>query len=473
MAQLKTLLKALRDSWKETRKILEALSESDFAANLPGTTRLEFIRAVSSMLSVANKAAKSSGALGSRRDALRKFLSAEFSRQITNMTVQCEAIRQGRYEKLPQFRTHFFNASAALVQVQWMVEGASEGVSAQLSQDQADVLAHHDALQAATTELAPKVEELREKLGSAVDRFDAAVETADSRTAEHREWLAKQRTVLTEVAEDTTNRAATFVTASEEAFTKITQHLSDAEADTAAARAAREEAEVHEAALAKASETAESAQDRVNEYEAKLRALTEQVETTLQEDRARFQALHDQIEDLLAGATNVRLASSFEDKAESYEVRKRIYSAGFIAVLGILAVMQIKYTPPTGDWYVGFLGRVAYGFAFGWLAIWLGRRYREVSRLSEDYSFKAVRAKTYEGYKERAAQDDPSGDLQLDLLRTTLNLISDHPLDVMDRSPGDRSSGNPAAGVISRMTGRKGKQRERPAPGRPSVDDDA
>lgn len=144
---------------------------------------------------------------------------------------------------------------------------------------------------------------------------------------------------------------------------------------------------------------AETVEQRIKDYEAKLEGLADQCDEQLEE-----------IKHLLPGATAAGLASAFDARRKTFMEPSKRWQVVFVtsvivlaigALVSLLEVYQHASTMTYQQLLVLWLSRVPFAAALVWLAMHASRESALAKRLEEDYGFKVSVASSFQGFQEQ------------------------------------------------------------------------
>lgn len=152
-------------------------------------------------------------------------------------------------------------------------------------------------------------------------------------------------------------------------------------------------------------------------------------------------AIKDKVEALLPGATSTGLAVSFKTRRDNL-IRGRQVWAG-IAVAPIVGLICLGLLGPGGivaltgeselswDFVLRAIAwRIPVAIPLVWLAIYAGRHHMLALRLEEDYSYKEVLSRSFEGYKREMS------DVKATETDTPLSVLCSNILESLSEAPG-------------------------------------
>ena len=153
------------------------------------------------------------------------------------------------------------------------------------------------------------------------------------------------------------------------------------------------------------------------------------------------EALCVKVESLLPGATSTGLAKSFMDRKNDLVIGRRIWA--ILAIVPILVLVVIGLFGPGGlltiaidqsiTWDLvarGLVWRLPTAAPLIWIAVFAGRHHLLALRLEEDYSFKEVLSRSFEGYKREM------GDVESSEADTPLSVLCSNTLSSLSQAPG-------------------------------------
>ena len=179
----------------------------------------------------------------------------------------------------------------------------------------------------------------------------------------------------------------------------------------------------HEANAKLIADRAEEKDEKVNEYQEQLKKLT----TACMDLKAN-------IESLLPGATSASLASAFGARKKSFKWPKRFWTALFICSIGGFMIVgwyvfrQQNITSIT-EFFMYALKKTPILVAIILLAEFARRQYNITLRLEEDYGYKEVLSRSFEGYRKQMEEIAQSPD-------TPVSKLSGNLLEAMAQQPG-------------------------------------
>lgn len=191
--------------------------------------------------------------------------------------------------------------------------------------------------------------------------------------------------------------------------------------------------------------------------ESHIEGLVEKIKQFFDIQKKKYTDTYDKIEnELLAGATTVGLSKAYDDKANSYNKPNRLWLIGFflsVAAIILILLFSLKdannyFTAEkmkelsalsTGKFLSYFIIkltiRIGIISSLVWAGNFMGKRYSQSKRLSEEYSYKATFAKSFEGYRKRADElDKLSEDKKLSekLMENLIQMNAYNPVKTME-----------------------------------------
>ncbi|MBV6306777.1 hypothetical protein KVP10_17960 [Candidimonas humi] len=145
-------------------------------------------------------------------------------------------------------------------------------------------------------------------------------------------------------------------------------------------------------------DVAETVDQRVKDYEAKLKELSAQCDEQLEE-----------IKKLLPGATSAGLASAFDKRRQTFLNPGKHWQLIFVLTVIVLiaastwSLIEVYQhaSATNGQMVMFWLSRVPVAAALVWLAMHASREAALAKRLEEDYGFKVSVASSFQGFQEQ------------------------------------------------------------------------
>jgi len=189
--------------------------------------------------------------------------------------------------------------------------------------------------------------------------------------------------------------------------------------------------------------------------EQELDARTEQLRRLESEQKTKHATLFAEIESLLPGANSAGLASAYNKLKDEFQQPIKIYTNVFygalcaLVVTGLVAVVQRVSLWPLAIEFVeapqwdailrGLVYKAPLIVPVIWLALFASTRRSQYERLQQEYAHKEALARSYESYKKQI-QDlkDEAGELQKQLIASSINAISYNASRTLDGKHGDK-----------------------------------
>ena len=287
-------------------------------------------------------------------------------------------------------------------------ESEAQDSDAQESKEIGDLLNKAKADLQAIEEIKKTIESYSEDLSSlkeAAEGDSKATSTAREESEKSNESVSKDMSVV-QKCKNTTE-----------------QLLADVQKERDDAIALLETIKKHGANTKLIADTADEKDQKVKEYEEQLKDLT-----------AKYSQLKEQIEGLLPGATSAALASAFETRKNSFRWPKKLWAAlQIICVILLIAAGIYVFSKSEIDSFgdlIFYLFRRSPIIAAIIFLEEIARRNRNIAlRLEEDYGYKEVLSRSFEGYKRQMKEIDQQS-------KTAVSTLSSNLLDAMAREPG-------------------------------------
>lgn len=300
--------------------------------------------------------------------------------------------------------------------------------------------------------------------------------------------------------EDAKQHADKAHVAIDTAKNQIAQHASDAEMAisrmTAAQLAAAESQAAAKASADHAAQTSIAVEKLKNSAESLRAALEKQLQdaaelethlNTKREELATLRTLYEQehtkIESLLPGATSAGLAAAFKVRRHAFRRPHVFWTQVFIAsVVVTFLISASTVAEPVQTWMLDWfrespttasapamtwtdlglaaLRRLMFALPVIWLALYAARQAGQAKRVEEDYGFKEVMARSFEGFRKQMAEVQAaagtSGPLST-LCQSTIAEITNPPGRIYDGERSDVSPLTAAMDTIEPVAKRLGK----------------
>jgi len=265
-----------------------------------------------------------------------------------------------------------------------------------------------------TKENAQAIEEYKTTIEGYLEELSSLKETAETDS--------EAVTKAMEESEECKNSASQNAEAVEQAKNSTADLLSKIRAERDDAISLLETIKKHEANAELIADIAEEKDEKVKEYEQQLVGLAEE-----------YAQLKKQIEDLLPGATSASLASAFGARKKGFN-RPKIFWAcmqvfAVLLLIGIgVWILRNTQIETFSDLFFFVLARSPI-IASIVLLEEIARRNRNIAlRLEEDYGYKEVLSRSFEGYKKQMAEIAKS--------EGPVSTLSTNLLDAMAKEPG-------------------------------------
>ncbi|ROP73890.1 hypothetical protein EDF74_3325 [Stenotrophomonas rhizophila] len=147
------------------------------------------------------------------------------------------------------------------------------------------------------------------------------------------------------------------------------------------------------------------------------------------------------------------LASAFSQRASELRVERYIWIALFVIALGGLAVVSIVFAASLESLTYeaiasGLFRRIALAAPLIWLGWYAAKQVGTISKLKEDYDYKAATALAFEGYQKEVMSSGNDG-LVSKLLGTAISNFGDNPVRLYRSGPSEAAS--PSEELLSRI----------------------
>lgn len=152
---------------------------------------------------------------------------------------------------------------------------------------------------------------------------------------------------------------------------------------------------------------------------------------------AEFESYRDSIDQTLGDSNRVSMAGAFITRRDTYDAPLELWNRVFVLCLVVLILMAVWVISPfltSGNWR-DVLIRLPLSAPAIWLAWFASKQYGYITRLREDYAYKAAAAMAFEGYKREAKE---AGDgMEIKLLETAISHLGDNPIRVYETKEKD------------------------------------
>lgn len=146
----------------------------------------------------------------------------------------------------------------------------------------------------------------------------------------------------------------------------------------------------------------------------------------------KFEQYEQEIRLTLGDANRVGMAGAFIDRRDKYDEPINNWNRIFVGSIVILILMAIWVVAPylsSGNWK-DILIRLPLTAPAVWLAWFASKQFGYMSRLKEDYAYKAAAAMAFEGYKKEAKE--AGEDMETKLLETAIGHLNENPIRIYD-----------------------------------------
>jgi len=226
-------------------------------------------------------------------------------------------------------------------------------------------------------------------------------------------------------------------------------------------------------------------EEKTEEGEEKhIDGLTEKIINFFEVQKKKYSETYDKIEnELLSGATTVSLSKAYTDKADSYKKPNIIWLCGFlISIIAIISILLYSLTDVRSIFFsktsadsaaklidvqillnsaklieyliIKLIINIGIISSLIWVASFTGKRYSQNKRLSEEYSYKATFAKSFEGYRKRAEELDEQNnnrELSEKLMNKMIEISAFNPVDTMESK--SHKENHPSMKVLEKTIG--------------------
>lgn len=211
-----------------------------------------------------------------------------------------------------------------------------------------------------------------------------------------------------------------------------------------------------------------------------IEGLTEKIKLFFETQKKRYTETYNKIEnELLAGATTVGLSQAYEIKASSYKKPNRFWLIGFFLSIGTTVLILFFSLRDINSYFLGekmntlstlsegklliyiivkLIIRVGIVSSLIWVTCFTSKNYSQNRRLSEEYSYKATFAKSFEGYRKRANELDQLGEnlgLSEKLMLNMIEMSAFNPVKTMESE--SHKENHPTIELLEKSVGALGK----------------
>lgn len=276
--------------------------------------------------------------------------------------------------------------------------------------------------------------------GLAVRRFSIARELA--KFLADKGEVEIERLIAAEAAATEVVEASKTIAASAEKATQSLGEISgyETQASTAKASAEQYSADAGSAANAAERSKADAAIDQAEvlrlkndaiQREADLARRVSELNESINATNAEANKARENVAKALRDVKSQGLASSFEKRSRKLNVERWLWTSVFVVAVVALAIISIVLVAELPDFtyqtlVVAALRRVATAAPFVWLGWYAAKQISRVSKIQEDYEYKAASALAYQAYKDEALSGDP--ELHKKLLDHAIETFGENPV---------------------------------------------
>ena len=191
------------------------------------------------------------------------------------------------------------------------------------------------------------------------------------------------------------------------------------------------------------------AETKSGEFDQKLGELTEDVAAAKAETAEAMQSLKKALVDVRRQG----LARAFSERATRIFRERIIWLVVFAAAVGGLACTAIRFALVLEALtyealLVALLRRLALAAPMVWIGWYAAKQLGRLSRVQEDYEYKAATALAFESYRNEV-KDSNDDALMSDLLKTTITNFGDNPVRLYEHAVKDAAS--PTDDLLSKL----------------------
>lgn len=217
------------------------------------------------------------------------------------------------------------------------------------------------------------------------------------------------------LADSTNARLATLAKESEENAATVRQNKKEADKTSAEISSLKISADKREEGLSR----------RVEEVNKQLSATDETAKTA-----------YKSVENALRKIREQGLAHSFQARSNSLQTERIVWTTVFIAAVVSLAVLAFLFAVRIADMtyqslLVQLLRKIGLAAPTVWLGWYSARQVGRISRVQEDYEYKAASALAFQSYKEEAKVGNDS-ELEKKLLEHAIKTFGENPVRLYD-----------------------------------------
>lgn len=332
--------------------------------------------------------------------------------------------------KITKEREEVTAAYAAIKDLHKQSEGAEAALSKAAARGEEHSNRARESADSAAAAKADAVAALQVVKSSKSDaEANAAVILAVAEQAETAEAHAGEIEAAHKIVSESKTRVETLKKSVEEVADKAEQASSRIETANEEIAASHTEIKRLETEANKSAATTKSLVEKLAAAEQDVESYKESLMTL----EHNFEVIAARIEGLLPGATSVGLAQAFETRGAKFVWARVVWNGLFVLSLAGLAAIgwgfKTAVTEEAIDWPHALLMtvlRLPIALPLVWLALHSAKRAVGIRRVEEDYAYKAVMSRSFEGYKREmqnigeAPPDSPIRKLCAD----TLHMLS-------------------------------------------------
>jgi hypothetical protein len=191
------------------------------------------------------------------------------------------------------------------------------------------------------------------------------------------------------------------------------------------------------------------AEIKAGELERRIAELTSAVDGATQSTSDAIGRLNR----VLVDARKQGLAGAFTERGKKIFFERAAWGAAFIAAVGLLAVVSIKFAAAIDTLTyealgVALLRRVALAAPLVWIGWYAATQLGRLGRVQEDYEYKAATALAFQSYKSEV-ETMGSSDLTASLLKNAIETFGENPVRLYDHAKHDPVT--PTEDLIKRL----------------------
>lgn len=183
------------------------------------------------------------------------------------------------------------------------------------------------------------------------------------------------------------------------------------------------------------------------ESERKAEALTKKIDQLLVEveaANASAKAAHASLDQALVDVRRQGLAGAFSDRGGKVKGERETWGYVFAGSIVILAALAIAFATDLPNFTyqaltVALLRRAAIAAPLIWVGWYSAKQIGRLSRIQEDYEYKAATALAFQSYRDET-EDADSDELKVELLKRAISTFGDNPVRLYDEAKGDPAS---------------------------------